>query len=176
VLGLNYGQSAKGLVKYAANTFQIDMTEKQAKEFITRYFTLFPRLKAWQEEEARLARHGTIETRTALGRLRTVTSSPFGGAASGQEVLNSPIQTGGAECLKRAMVLLYESREEVPGASVVLPVHDELVYEVPIDQVELGKKRLAWAMDQSLRDSALQKVPTGVNPGKIAVSDRWVKI
>jgi DNA polymerase I len=177
VLGLNYGQSVKGLVKYAANTFQIGITEKQANEFITRYFTLFPMLKAWQEEEeARLARHGTIETRTALGRLRTVTSSSFGGVESGQEMLNSPIQGGGADCLKRAMVLLYESREELPGASVVLPVHDELVYEVPTDQVELGKKRLAWAMDQSLKDAALQRVPTGVNPEKIVVSDCWTKI
>jgi DNA polymerase I len=177
VLGLNYGQSAKGLVKYAKNTFQIDMTEKQAREFITRYFTLFPRLRAWQqEEEARLERQGIVETRTALGRLRTVTSGSHGGAESGQEVLNSPIQGGGADCLKLAMVLLYESREELPGGSVVLPVHDELVYEVPIDQVELGKKRLAWAMDKALRDAALKRVPTGVNPDKIVVSDRWIKI
>jgi DNA polymerase-1 len=177
VLGLNYGQTAKGLVKYAANTFQIDMSAREAQEFITRYFTLFPQLKAWQErEKARLDKHGIVETRTALGRLRTITSGSYGGAESGEEVLNSPIQGGGADCLKQAMVLLHETRQELPGASVVLPVHDELVYEVPTDQVELGKKRLAWAMDQSLKDAALRRVPTGVNPDKIVVSDRWIKI
>lgn len=177
VLGLNYGQSAKGLVKYAKNTFEIDLTLGQAKQFIHRYFSLFPRLKAWQEEEeARLEKHGVVETRTALGRMRTVTSGAFGGVESGEEVLNSPIQGGGADCLKLAMLLLYETREELPGASVVLPVHDELIYEVPLEQVELGKKRLAWAMDKALRDVALKRVPTGVDPNKVVVSDRWVKI
>jgi DNA polymerase I len=177
VLGLNYGQSAGGLVKYASNTWGIDMSKRQAQEFITKYFTFFPKLKAWQErEKARLNKHGSIETRTALGRLRTITSGSYGGGESGEEVLNSPIQGSGADCLKLAMVLLHETKHELPGGSVVLPVHDELIYEVPIDQVELGKKRLAWAMDQGLREAALKKVPTGVNPDKIVVSDRWIKI
>jgi DNA polymerase I len=177
VLGQNYGQSANGLVKYAAEVCQIDISKREAQKLINDYFSLFPKLREWQKrEEEKLETLGSFDTETPLGRRRTVRVGSYGGAESGKEVLNSPIQGAGADCLKLAMVLLYESRQELPGASVVLPVHDELVYQVPIDQVELGKEKLAWAMDKALREGALKTVPTGVNPEKIVVSDCWKKI
>jgi DNA polymerase-1 len=177
VLGQNYGQSANGLVNYAANACQIDISNREAQKLIDAYFALFPKLRAWQKrEESKLLRLGEFDTETPLGRRRTVRAGSYGSAESGKEVLNSPIQGAGADCLKLAMVLLYETRNELPGASVVLPVHDELVYQVPSDQVELGKQRLAWAMDKVLREGALKTVPTGVRPDKIVVSDHWKKI
>jgi DNA polymerase-1 len=177
VLAQNYCQSANGLVKYARDVCGVEISRREAQKLINDYFALFPKLRAWQKrEEAKLERLGTFDTETPMGRKRTVKVGSYGGDDSGKEVLNSPVQGAGADCLKLAMVLLYQSRHELPGASVVLPVHDELVYQVPIDGVELGKKRLAWAMDQALREGALKTVPTGVKPEKIVVSDCWRKI
>jgi DNA polymerase I-like protein with 3'-5' exonuclease and polymerase domains len=177
VLGQNYGQSANGLVQYAANVCQVEISKREAQKLINDYFELFPKLREWQQrEEARLERLRELDTETPMGRRRTVTVGSYGSAESGKEILNAPIQGSGADCLKLAMVLLYETRHELPGASVVLPVHDELVYQVPVDQIELGKRRLAWAMDKALRDGALKRVPTGVDPDKIEVSDCWKKI
>jgi DNA polymerase-1 len=144
VLGQNYGQSANGLVNYAANVCQIDISKWEAQKLIDDYFALFPKLRAWQNrEENKLEKLREFDTETPLGRRRTVRAGSYGSAESGKQVLNSPIQGAGADCLKLAMVLLHETRGELPGASVVLPVHDELVYQAPSDQVERGKQRLA---------------------------------
>jgi DNA polymerase-1 len=178
VLGLIYGMQPKGLVEYANHAFGVDMTEQQAVGFIQKFFGSFPQLKDWQiRERARLRRQGRVETRTPLGRRRVITDGDNSwGGGGGQEVLNTPIQSQAADALKLAIVLLHESRDELPEASTALCVHDEILYQCPIDKIEQGKARLAWAMDKGLIDTGLTRVPTGVRVEDIVVSDRWIKV
>ena len=87
--------------------------------------------------------------RTVLGRRRNlgeIDSSHHARRAYAERIAqNTPIQGTAADLLKLAMVRLAEP--QVPGARMVLTVHDELVFEVPADQLELAVERTKTAME-----------------------------
>ena len=87
-------------------------------------------------------------------------------AAAERIAQNTPIQGTAADLLKRAMIALAEP--VVPGARMVLTVHDELVFEVPDDRVEQAKGRVREAMEgvAKLEVPLVVDVGSGANWGE----------
>lgn len=126
-----YGKGAFG--------FAVDMniTVPEAKKYIEQYFATFPELRKYLDKVLEDTRkNGYAET--MFGHRRSfpdITSSNFQRrSAAEREALNMPIQGTGADILKMAMIEL-ENNLEKTGAQMILTVHDELVLEVPEDEV-----------------------------------------
>jgi DNA polymerase-1 len=175
VFGLIYGMTANTLVTHARDNFQVEMTLDEAEKFVKVFFKMFPGLHKWQEQERKRADRTTrCETRTVLGRRRYVSYAQDGYHMYSQ-ILNSPVQVSGADALKIAIALMEETKHAVPGAELVMVVHDEVITQVPAHLVEEGKAWVADCMNRGLIEGALKIVPPGISPREIADSDHWVK-
>ncbi len=132
--GLIYGMSAFGLAK------QIGVDNKQAKEYIDRYFTRYPGVLAYMERtRAQAAEQGYVETlfgrRLYLADINAKNPALRKGAE--RTAINAPMQGTAADIIKRAMVAVDNwLSESAIDARVILQVHDELVLEVREDLVE----------------------------------------
>lgn len=127
--GLIYGQGASGLVKYAKSGYGVDLDEARAQEIRVRFFDAYPALARWHAQAKTLANQNVGEARTTLGRRRRL---PVGRERWWQRftgLLNSPVQGGGADGMKRALVAL--ARQLPPGVAIISTVHDEIIVEVP---------------------------------------------
>ena len=106
-------------------------------------------------------KHGETETRTLTGRRRT-------GMTRFTEWVNAPVQGTGADGLKLSLALLWERREECPGAVPVACVHDEILVECDEDKVEKAKtwfeKAMIDGMDEVLNGPCAEepRVPVEV--------------
>ncbi|MBN1639665.1 MAG: DNA polymerase I [Anaerolineae bacterium] len=135
--GLIYGQSAYGLAQ------QTDLDYDEAERFIETYFAKYPGVKAWLEKtRVRAQEDGYVET--LLGRRRYFpelqgTRRAYAGqrAAAARQAINAPIQGTAADILKIAMIRLEQGLGErrLQGC-MVLQVHDEVVLEVPQEEIE----------------------------------------
>ena len=132
--GLIYGMSAYGL----ARSLSIDNTA--AKNYIERYFQRYPGVKRYMDE--------TRESAKALGYVETVFGrrlylpeirSPNGPRRSGAErqAINAPMQGTAADLIKLSMVKVQQVLDrERRATKMIMQVHDELVFEVPLAEVE----------------------------------------
>ncbi len=170
--GLLYGMSPGGLRNYARASYGVEMSRAEAERYWREFFEIYPGLRAWHDREYRqLKKHGSTETRTLTGRRRT-------GVTKLTERLNSPVQGTGADGLKLALALLYERRDECPGAVPILAVHDEIVVECPEEQAEEVKAGLVKALvdgmeevlNSGLDTDNLERVPVKV---EVEVVDSW---
>src|SRR5262249_21350973 len=124
--GLLYGMGANGLRDYARKEYGIDLTLEQATQYKQRFFRTYPKLAKWHERE-RLSK--ATECRSLMGRRRLLDEqTPI------MFRLNSPVLGSEADGAKQAMALLWERREQCPGAFPVLFVHDEVVIEADADR------------------------------------------
>ena len=161
--GLLYGMGARGYHAYAKNNYGVDMTLEQATEYRKAFFDAYPALRKWHGKTGR-TQDNAIETRTLTGR-RRANVSRF------TEKLNTPVQGTGADGLKQALALMWERRDEVPGAFPVLVVHDEIVIECDEDQAEQVKVWLETAMKDGMQP-LIDPVPVEV---EAKVSKTWTK-
>ncbi|MDQ3235069.1 MAG: DNA polymerase, partial [Pseudobdellovibrionaceae bacterium] len=148
--GIIYGMGPQRLAR------ETGVSMKEAKEFIDRYFTSYPRIRSYIESSIQFAREHEY-TRTLLGRrrpLKEINNSQDGaGLANAQNIaVNSPVQGSAADLIKKAMILVQKKLEESPyHAKMLLQVHDELVFECPRTEVEpvmqLIKDEMEHAMD-----------------------------
>ncbi len=130
--GLLYGMEAYGLAQ------RLDIDREEAQAHIDAYFAQFPEVKAYLQGVVKKA---TVEgyTTTLLGRRRylpELASPRFRDRQAGERMaLNAPIQGSAADIIKKAMIDLDR---ELAGrsAEMLLQIHDELVIEVPEDEVE----------------------------------------
>jgi DNA polymerase-1 len=133
-----YGQGPFGLAQ------QTGLTQDEATKFIRTYFSAYPQVRAYLErtrEQAR--RQGYVET--LLGRRRYFTElGEHSRAHSNQRqaaeraAINMPIQGTAADILKIAMIRLYAALEDRDFRSrMILQVHDELVLEVPDEELAI---------------------------------------
>jgi DNA polymerase-1 len=148
--GLIYGMGAPRLREYAANSYRVEMTEKEAERFRTQFFKLYPGLRLWHRRQ----RDGRITTRTVGGRRRLAVERFT-------LKLNTPIQGTGADGLKAALALLWETRDVCPSAIPVLCVHDEIVIECDADEAERAREWLVDCMKKGM-ERYLTKVPVDV--------------
>jgi DNA polymerase-1 len=153
--GLIYDMSPRGLVRYAKDGFEVDLSEDQAAKYHRRFFQTYKGVKRWQENQK-----GRTSSRTILGRRRTFDKGDDGSRKEYfRELYNSPIQGSASDGLKLAMGELWRTRHQTP-AFPVLAVHDELVIEVPAGDVEAAKEWLTRGMAKGM-EPILRKVKLG---------------
>ena len=131
--GLLYGQSAPGLVRYAASSYGVQLELEQAEQIRRQFFRTYGALRQWHGESRNKAAAGARESRTVFGRRRIIPKT-----ASEWEVftalVNMPVQGGCADGMKQALVWLAE---RLPvEARIVSTVHDEVIVEVPTTMAE----------------------------------------
>lgn len=154
--GVIYGQGENAL----AQSLGIERTE--AARFIAAYFRRYDGVRSFMDQTLQKARAGEA-VRSLLGRRRIVPDIKSGNRArrlaAERIAMNMPIQGSAADILKLAMLAL--STPPTPGTKMVLTVHDELVFEVPSDEVDEAKARIKQAMESA----ALLSVPLTVDVG-----------
>ena len=155
--GLIYGMGEPRLAR------ELGITRQEAAQFIQAYFDRFQGVKRFMETTVDAARTGEA-VRTIDGRRRFLPN--LGSANRGlrfeaeRVAKNTPIQGTAADILKRAMVSLDEGAV-VPGARMILTVHDELVFEVPIAAVEEAKAKIKYAMENAFHLDVPLEVDVG---------------
>jgi DNA polymerase-1 len=150
---LIYGCSVKRLALLLRTQQGIEISQGQAEEYRAAFFNAWPGIAKWHERlrveayRAKMRQHckGTGEVRTLVGRRILMTHEEWYGRRA-----NAIVQGSGGDVIKTALAILRERRHEVPGARVVLVVHDEIVVECAIDQVEAVKAWLERAMIDAL--------------------------
>ena len=133
--GIIYGMSAFGLSR------QLDISNKMAKTYIDHYFARYQGVKRFMDQTITDARK-TCRTSTLLGRIRLLPDIESKNAmvrqAAERTAINTPIQGSAADLIKVAMIKVDEALTEKKLASaMLLTVHDELVFEVPPDELEI---------------------------------------
>ncbi len=132
--GIIYGISSFGLAN------QLGIPREEAGAYIRQYFERFPGIRAYIDETKRIARARGYVT-TIFGRKchypRINAANPSERAFNERASINAPIQGSAADIIRRAMVRMDAALEKAGlSAQMLLQVHDELVFEVPDDEVE----------------------------------------
>ena len=132
--GIIYGMSAFGLSK------QLEISRKMAQTFIDQYFNRYSGVKRFLKQTIAEARDSQ-QTSTLLGRIRILTdinsSNHIIRQAAERTAINTPIQGSAADLIKIAMIQVSRSlKEKDLKSAMLLTVHDELVFEVPSDELE----------------------------------------
>lgn len=154
--GIVYGISAFSLSQ------DLNITKKEADNYIHRYFETYPRVKGFLEElVAEAKEHGYVTT--LYGRKRPVpeiSSSNFMQRAFGERIaMNSPIQGTAADIIKLAMIHVNrELKERGLRSRLLLQIHDELLVETHKDEIEEVKA----IMEQEMQEVANLLVPLDV--------------
>lgn len=147
--GVVYGISDFGLAN------NLGISRKEAKNYIDTYFTRFPGIKQYMENIVREARDkGYVETIYHRRReLPDINSRNFNVRNFAERTaINSPIQGSAADILKVAMINLDKAIE---GAGLktrmLLQVHDEIVLEVPMDELDTIRSLVKETMESAIR-------------------------
>ena len=132
--GINYGQSPFGLSQL------LEIEQKDAKEYIDRYFEKYPKVKAYLERTIQFVQeHGYVITmfgrRRYIPEIRSRDRKVF--LAAQRAAINTPLQGTAADIIKVAMIQLQkEIHEKQLRSRMTMQVHDELVFEVPEEETE----------------------------------------
>ncbi len=151
--GVLYGMGAYGLAQ------RTGIPRAEAQEFITRYFEQFADLKQYRDIILTTAQEaGYVET--LFGRRRYLPDLHSGVAmvrkAAERAAINMPIQGTSADIMKLAMIKVHEVlTKDFPEVSMLMQVHDELVFEVPKNDV----KKVAAVIKQHMESVTTLDVP-----------------
>jgi len=164
--GLIYGMSSFRLARESG------LTPGEAETFVKRYFAQFPGVERYLEATRIMARtDGYVETLFGRRRYFPVFKSPMSSAnrqavmRAEREAVNHPIQGTAADIIKIAMVRLHAQLSGRYQARMLLQVHDELLLELPVEEVEAVRPMVieimcdAYELDAPLRVEA----ETGAN-------------
>ena len=146
--GIIYGISAFGLAQ------QLECSRTEAKQLIDDYFAAFPRVISYIESQEELARQrGYAET--LFGRKRYLPDIHSQNATvrsfAERNAVNAPIQGTAADIIKMAMVSIHRRlKEENLKAQMIMQVHDELNFNVPVDEVERVREIVVTEMQNAV--------------------------
>jgi DNA polymerase-1 len=145
--GIAYGMSAFGVSQ------RLHIEREQAQEFIDAYYAQFPKVQAYLDEQVKQARTDGFTT-TMFGRRRYVPELNSRNrqirAIGERQALNAPIQGSAADIIKRAMIDVDAALRDSPGAAtMLLSVHDELVFEVPDGKQDEAREIVRTAMESA---------------------------
>ena len=161
--GLIYGMSAFGLAK------ALGIDNGAAKNYIERYFQRFAGVKRYMDETREQAKsQGYVETVFGRRLYLPEINSPNGPRRAGAEraAINAPMQGTAADLIKLSMMAVQAGIDkEQRKSKVIMQVHDELVFEVPEDEVEWLKVAVPKWMAEvaTLKVSLLAEVGVGLN-------------
>ena len=158
--GIIYGISAFGLSQ------RLHVPRKEAADLIDAYFALYPKIRAFMDASIAKAR-ATGYAVTALGRRRTLRDISSRNATARQaaerDAINTPIQGTAADLVKLAMVRVDRAlKAENLRTQMVLQIHDELLFDAPLDEVDRVKEIVAREMSGALDLGVPLDVSVGV--------------
>jgi DNA polymerase I len=167
--GIIYGQSAFGLAE------NIGVSRTEAKTIIDNYFIQYPSIKQYMDNSVNFAKeHGYVQT--VMGRkrwLKDIYSANFTvrGYAE-RNAINMPIQGTAADMIKLAMIQVHHEikRRDHLKARMILQVHDELVFDVPENEVEEMKALIKEGMEHAM--PLPHNVPTSAETGS---GNNWLE-
>lgn len=147
--GIVYGISSFGLSE------DLSISRKEASEYIKSYFENYGRVKEFMDEVVAQAKEKGYVT-TMFGRKRPIPelkSSNFMTRAFGERAaMNSPIQGTAADIIKIAMINVYNRlKKENLQSKLILQVHDELLIEAKLEEVEEVEKILLDEMTKAVK-------------------------
>jgi len=160
--GVIYGLSAHGI------TQQTGFSREEGNNFIKTYFSKYPGIQNYLDEIKNFAReNGYVET--LMGRRRYVPdihASNFNIRSAAERIsINMPIQGTAADIMKLAMINVYNSLESTTLESkILMQVHDELVFEVPTEELEPLKSIVVTEMPNAMDLDVELKVETKQGP------------
>lgn len=144
--GIIYGQTSYGL------STSINTTPTEAKAFIDKYFKTYPKIKEYLDKTIEIAhKQGYIET--MYGRKRYLkeeleSSNRMIKEFAERAAVNAPLQGTAADLIKLAMIEVYKKLQEKNlKTKMIIQVHDELVLEVPKNELEEVKILVKKAME-----------------------------
>lgn len=157
--GVLYGMSAFGLAK------SLGIGRKEAQTYIDNYFARYPKVLEFMEAKKAEARDNLYVT-TLMGRRCAVPEIVSKNKAvrgyAERNAINYPIQGSAADIIKLAMVRIHEQlKAQKLSTRMVLQVHDELVFDVPITEKEKVEELVRREMEQAF----ILDVPLSVDMG-----------
>ncbi len=164
--GIAYGQTAFGLSQ------NLNISRTEAKEIIDNYNAQFPGVKRLMDENIEFARkHGY--TQTILGRkryLKDINSANNTIRSAAERVaVNSPIQGSAADLIKVAMINIQNAlKKSTLKSRMLLQVHDELVFDAHVDEVDTLKELVVSHMVDAIK----MRVPI---EAEVGVGDNWLE-
>ncbi|MBR3225110.1 MAG: DNA polymerase I [Atopobiaceae bacterium] len=164
--GIVYGQQAYGL------STSLKIGRKEAQDMIDRYFEVYPGVRAYLDEQVAFARkHGYVSTMYGRKRhIKDINSRNYQMRSFGERTaMNHPMQGTAADIIKIAMVRVADRlREEGLLAKLVLQIHDELDFEVPMDEVEA----LSALVRETMEGVCELRVPLVAD---VSVGENWAE-
>jgi DNA polymerase-1 len=161
--GLIYGMSSFGLAR------NLGIETSAAKTYIDRYFQRYPGVKQYMDETRLSAKaRGYVETVFGRRLYLPEINSPNGPRRGGAErqAINAPMQGTAADLIKLSMVKVQQVLDrEQRRTKMIMQVHDELVFEVPEDEVDWLKAEIPRIMAgvAELRVPLLAEIGVGLN-------------
>jgi DNA polymerase-1 len=141
--GLMYGMSAFGLAK------QLSIPREAAQNYIKQYFLRYPGVKVYMDR-TRAQAHDQGYVETLYGRrlyLPDIHARGPRASAAERAAINAPLQGTAADIIKRAMIAMdHWIKQTNLGVRMVMQVHDELVFEVPDQYLEIAKQNITALM------------------------------
>ncbi|MGP9818466.1 DNA polymerase I [Salinarimonas sp. NSM] len=158
--GIIYGISAFGLAA------RLGIPQGDAAAFIKRYFERFPGIRAYMDETKAFCRENGWVT-TLFGRVchypAIRAGNPAERAGVERQAINAPIQGSAADIIRRAMARMEDALADAKlSARMLLQVHDELVFEVPEDEVDATLPVVIKVMEDAPHPALTLKVPLAV--------------
>lgn len=162
--GVMYGMGAHSLA------MDLKITHSEAKQFIDQYFERYSAVHAFVESTQKTAEQEG-QVKTLLGHVRTITEIHSRNAverAKAQRIaVNTVIQGSAADLVKMAMLRIDAMlNEKHLGTKLILQIHDELVFEVPEEEIPLAKELVLEAMEGAIQISVPLKA-------SLEIGDNW---
>jgi DNA polymerase I len=163
--GIIYGISAFGLSQ------RLNITKSEASALIDGYFESFPKVKAYMEHSIRWARDkGYVET--IMGRHRFLpdihSKNAIVRGVAERNAINAPIQGSAADIIKLAMVNIQKRIRHKFKSTMILQVHDELIFNVLLNELDQIKEIVKYEMEHVIKI----KVPLTID---IGVGRNWLE-
>ena len=157
--GIIYGMSGFSLAK------DLNITKKEAEDYIENYFSHYPKVKKYLDKTIEEARK-TGFVKTLFGRklhLQDLNSKKFILRSAAERIArNMPIQGTAADIIKMAMLRVFKKlKEENLKSRLVLQIHDELIVESPVEELDMTK----GILKNEMQNAANLLVPLTVNIG-----------
>jgi DNA polymerase-1 len=158
--GILYGSTAFGLSQ------NLGIARTEAAEIIQSYFTEFPAIKRYMDDAINMAREKEY-VETILGRRRylrdinsrNITTRGF----AERNAINAPIQGSAADIIKIAMINIHRWLEkEKLKTRMIMQVHDELVFDLHHDEIEVVKENVIHLMKHAVHLEVPMEVEVGV--------------
>ena len=164
--GIVYGMSGFGLAK------DLKISQKEAQDFIDRYFSRYPKVKDFMNDQiAHAQEHGYVKT--LLNRRRYIPEINSRNNAVKQfaerQAINTPVQGSAADLMKIAMIDVQEKLEKSFESKMISTVHDELIFDV----IKKEEKDLIQLVRDSMQNAMTLKVPIKVD---VKVGQNWLEM